>query len=74
MLKEKIKEIFMELEVTDDFKDESELYDIGFDSIKIMELIVLIEEKFEIQINDADLLEDNFSSVKSVKELITKYL
>lgn len=74
MINEKIKEIFMELEVTADFNDESELYDIGFDSIKIMELIVLIEEKFEIQINDDDLLEDNFSSVENVKQLITKYL
>ncbi|MEO6671885.1 MAG: phosphopantetheine-binding protein [Ginsengibacter sp.] len=47
--------------------------DLGFDSIKMLELIVEIENKFNIQISEQDLNINYFSTVDSICELLKKY-
>ena len=46
--------------------------DLGFDSINMLQLILELEEKFDISISDDDLDIDNFNSVKSITALIEK--
>lgn len=46
--------------------------DLGFDSINMLQLILELEEKFEISISDDDLDIDNFKSIKSIIALIEK--
>lgn len=49
----------------------TELRNEGLDSIKTIELVVKIEIEFDIQIDDQDLLIENFSSVYKISELLT---
>jgi acyl carrier protein len=49
------------------------IYTLGFDSKKIMQLIVNIENKFNISINEDDLDIDNFKNVEAIANLVRKY-
>ena len=46
--------------------------DLGFDSINMLQLILELEERFNISLSDDDLDIDNFKSVKSITTLIEK--
>ena len=52
---------------------ERNLIDIGLDSIKAIEIIVCIEEKFEITVNEEDLLIDKIDNINKIIGLIKKY-
>lgn len=72
-MKEKFYDIIKKEFDIVDFNEESKLYDIGFDSIKILELVVLVEEAFEIFLKDEDLIEENFETISSVWRMIEGY-
>ncbi|MDF2986919.1 MAG: Phosphopantetheine attachment site [Eubacterium sp.] len=64
-------------------RDESELLEIndatdlrehGLDSITSIELIVMLEDEFNISVEDEDLLIDNFNTVEKLMLLLDKYL
>ena len=40
------------------------------DSMGLISLFSFLEEKFNIQITDADLIEENFESVKAITEFV----
>ncbi|AIQ50986.1 acyl carrier protein [Paenibacillus sp. FSL R7-0331] len=48
--------------------------DYGFDSINIVQLIVLLETEFEIEFDDAELTMDHFSSIGTVIRLVQQHL
>lgn len=78
LMEKKIKDIIREsLELDDDVVEhlgyEQELFDIGLDSIKAIEMIVIIEDTFNIVVEDEDLLLDNMKSISKICELIQKY-
>ena len=54
----------------DQIQLDSFLNDIGIDSLAFMELIVYIEEKFGVVVNDNDLLNEPFDTVQSVRDFI----
>ena len=45
--------------------------DLGYDSIKLIQLIVDLEEMFKVEIDDEMLWMDNFSTIKQIIETIT---
>ena len=47
---------------------------IDFDSIKFVELIVVIEDEFHIEFNDEDLLLEKIISFKELNKLLHKYV
>ncbi len=49
------------------------LKDVGLDSLKFISFIVKIEEEFNIEINDSDLLFENFETVGKVLNTLEKY-
>lgn len=58
-------------------KEEAELNDatiltkdLGFDSIKIIEFIVTLEEEFDIEIDDNDMDVDLITQYKCIKEML----
>jgi len=72
---ESIKECLQE--VLDDegtVERNTELLPMGIDSMSFIRLIVLLEEKFGIEIDDDDILLDNFSSIDNMEKLISKYM
>ena len=58
------------LETTPDFSETSNLFDAGLDSMAIMQLLLLIEEKYGIMLSDADLSTDNFKSAQQLAILL----
>lgn len=46
--------------------------DLGFDSINMLQLILELEEKFNITLLDDDLDIDNFKNIKAITTLIEK--
>jgi acyl carrier protein len=58
----------------DDFtlKDDDNIFELGFvDSSFAMQLVLFIEEDFQITITEDDLKISNFSSVDNMRSLIT---
>lgn len=53
---------------------EDDLCEMGLDSIKTIELVVELEDLYDIQIYDEDLLVSNFSSIQQIIKLLNKYV
>jgi acyl carrier protein len=70
---EKIKEILVDVlgANKDDIKQESKFVDdLGADSLDLVELIMSLEDKFQIEISDADA--EKIITVKDALEFIAK--
>lgn len=50
------------------------LSELGYDSLKNVELVVLLEEEFNIRFDDSMLSQSRFSTVDSVIELVVENL
>ncbi|RKX19802.1 MAG: acyl carrier protein [Candidatus Zixiibacteriota bacterium] len=58
---------------SDDFTDNASLLDIGIiDSTGILELVEFVEEKYEISIEDHELVPENLDSVINLVNFIKK--
>ncbi|WP_336783260.1 acyl carrier protein [Paenibacillus illinoisensis] len=55
-----------------DLDFETELRNVGLDSIKTIEFIVNLEVEFDIQIDDQDLLVENFSTINKITKLLSE--
>ncbi len=62
------------LETTPDFSASSNLYDAGLDSMAIMQLLLLLEEKYGVMLPDSDLSKENFSTAHHLAILLQKRL
>lgn len=49
------------------------LSDFGFDSLKFIQFILLIEETCGIEILDSDLLMENFATIEQILQTLEKY-
>lgn len=47
-----------------------DLQELGFDSIDFIQLVVKIEQKFQIFIKDEDLLFENFSTMSKIMDYV----
>lgn len=59
---------------TVDVTMDTNLREIGVDSITLMQLIVLIEEKYGIEIEDDDIVEDNWETISRIMSTVEKYI
>jgi acyl carrier protein len=74
-VEEKIKQIIYSIIGNDDcnssITDDSDLInDIGMDSIQIMQLVVELENEFNIEFDDDDLVMENLAKVNNLVQLI----
>jgi acyl carrier protein len=53
-------------------EDETPLCDGIIDSIALMDLVGFLEERFGIQIDDQDLVAENFRSVSAIEQLVQR--
>lgn len=53
--------------------EDDDLIEIGLNSLNAIEIVVNLENEFDIQVDDDDLLIDNLASVKLLRELIERY-
>lgn len=78
-MEEKVRSIIQEVLALDDdvvnnLGLEQSLFDLGLDSIKAIEIVVFIEDIFNVTVDDEDLLLNNMRSVKEICDLIIKYV
>ncbi|MGH2652908.1 MAG: acyl carrier protein [Actinomycetota bacterium] len=52
--------------------DDSPLLDGMIDSMALMRLVAFLEEEFEVQIDDVDITEENFRTVKDIAQLVER--
>jgi acyl carrier protein len=66
-----IRKLSLEV-VPEDIEDEDQLFDggLGLNSMATIEIIVGIEEEFEIQVPDEDLRVELFNSVKTMADYV----
>ena len=73
---EMVKSIISSISTID--AEEIELSDtwsnIGIDSLKLVELIVALEDNFHIKISDSDLSPQKLNDLKSIVSLVNHYL
>ena len=70
---EKLLEVLGEIRPDVDFANEKKLIDDGvLDSFDIMQVVMALNEAYEIDINVEDLEPDNFNTVEAMLQLIQK--
>lgn len=74
-MKDRVDRILMEMafqdnppDITDSLKE-----DLGFDSLRMVELIVMIEDEFGITIGEDDLDPEKLNTVGNIYELVERY-
>lgn len=77
-MEEQIKSIIADiLSLTDEQIEnltlETDLFEIGLDSMIAIELIVHLESEFDILIDDDDLSMDNVRKISEIISLVNKY-
>lgn len=67
--------IIKTLQITDTtkFNEESDLSELGLDSINAMQIAIGLEEQFKIRIVESDLLYKNFSNLNAIYKFLEKY-
>ena len=73
-MREKVNEILMGKSFCNEITPELKLKeDLGLDSLNLVELMVEIEEKFEIEIEESDLDPAELQTVSRLYDLVEKY-
>lgn len=69
-----ILEILKEIQPGFDFTDNVDFIESGYlDSFDVVQVISMLEDKFDIKISALDLMPDNFNSLAAIKRLVEKY-
>lgn len=77
-MKKEIREIVsnimkdMLLVSIDEIEDDSSLYSVGIDSINVIEIVIELEEKLNIQFREDDLDMENFQTINSINDICSK--
>lgn len=59
----------------DSFSDQDSLIETGIvDSMGMLELVVFVESDFEIEVQDVDLIPENFESVEALSKFVESKL
>lgn len=74
MIENRIIEVIGKLTVVKEIATDNQLLQLGFDSLKKVELIIELENEFGLQFEDSELNPQNFNSVKDLLELVHRYI
>ncbi len=75
MMKTLVNEILKEKSFCENITDELKLHeDLGLDSLNMVELMVELEERFDIEIDESDLDPAALETVEQVYALVAKYV
>lgn len=69
-----LKEMGIDEELSRDFAINDNLVMIGLDSIRFIEFVIIIEQKFNIVIEDSVLTVDNFSTIEKISNYLVDLL
>ena len=60
--------------VEEKINEETDLIQLGIDSLMTVELVLGLEEAFDIEFDDSDLEMENLKSVRDILTLVNKYV
>lgn len=60
-------------EQTEVIKEEDDLSSFGLDSISIIQVVAMIEEIYNIEFKDSDLLYEKLNTIQKIKNTLIKY-
>ncbi len=66
-------EILAAMGITERFDEKTELQELGVNSLQLMEMVVRIEEKWDVSIDDDDLVGENFETIGAIIKMLEKY-
>lgn len=69
-MKDQIIKIIKKITAKDNITEESTLVDLGIDSLRTMDLLLLLEEEFNLEIDEEFLVPAYFKSVESLIKLV----
>lgn len=70
---ERIAEIrqFIATHIAEPVADDDDIFDLGLvNSMFVVQLVAFVEETFDVQVDGADLVLENFRSVKEIDTLV----
>lgn len=68
-----VLDLLKELQPNYDFEQDKDFIENGYlDSFDVVTLVTELEEKFNISISALDIIPENFSSTKSISDLIRR--
>ncbi len=74
-VEDKVLDVVLKLAVIKEITGvEQALLELGFDSLKKVELIIQIENEFETQFDDSELNPANFRYVKDLVDLVNRHI
>ena len=53
--------------------EDADLLELGLNSLNAIEMVVYLEDTFEIEISDEDLMLENFSSIDKICDMLRNY-
>lgn len=71
-LRKIIKEVLELSKPVEEICNDDDLSELGMNSITAIELVVEVEEKYDFEFNDEDLLVDNFKTINRLVSYIEK--
>jgi acyl carrier protein len=51
---------------------DTDLFDLGLDSLGINRLVVLLERRFSVRVPDAEVVADNFRGIEAIVALVSR--
>lgn len=72
-IREKILDFFRERGAADNLKYDTDLFKGGFiNSLFALEIVVFLEESFNIKINNKEISEKNFRNIESIASVVER--
>ncbi len=68
------KALDVDINVLSPIGDDEDIGSYGLDSIKGIQAVVFLEEEFDIELADEDLLLENVNTINKIKETFGKYV
>ena len=59
------------IEPSSDLTEDSDLFSEGLDSMGIMQLIIALEQQFDIQFESSDITKEQFGTIRKIADLIS---
>jgi acyl carrier protein len=72
---ERVKKVIKEVIGTEEvIREDMMLKELGYDSLKNVELVVMLEEEFNIRFDDSQLSQNNFETVSGIIHFVKESL
>lgn len=69
-----VNELKKYLQLNSNITSNQNLFDIGLDSLSLINLIIDIENSYKFEFDDSDMVLEKFSTIESIINLVDNYL